>query len=157
MPETIALLLPILTWLASTAVAGAVASDLFTWLRKRLGGVLPPRLDWFLSSRIGARLTVMALACLISIVSVLLIALPLIAPRRRPGAKAGEHHRLTGLEVLGDNLGEGAQHLIHLALGETGHLGSDLLRQLAPTDRRAAIFRCGHDALLVSWPRVRPA
>lgn len=75
MSQTLNLLLPALAYLASTAGAGIAASQLFDWLRAKFSGAQPPRVDWLLSSRIGARLTVMVLACLISVAAALLIAL----------------------------------------------------------------------------------
>lgn len=74
--ETIALLtllLPYLEALASTAGAGAAASDLFDTLRRwwlsAPAGTLPGdrAVNWLLTSRIGARIAVIALSAAISL------------------------------------------------------------------------------------------
>lgn len=75
MTETAAILivlLPYLEILASTAGAGAAASDLFATVRRwwltEPAGVLPgdQAIDWLITSRIGARIFVMLLSVAIS-------------------------------------------------------------------------------------------
>lgn len=81
MPETIALLLPLISVLASTAGAGVAASWLFDRVRAWRVACPPSWRDpsdryveWFLTNRAGARLTVLILSMLISIIASGLLA-----------------------------------------------------------------------------------
>lgn len=75
MSATAAMLMPLLAYLASTAGAGAAASDLFDrarhWWRDQpvdTHGPTDHYVEWLLYTRVGARISVLILAMAISVI-----------------------------------------------------------------------------------------